>query len=103
MSRDITTVPPAGIEPATRGLVTMERPALPHLAWVIHHDGADGATYGKEPAVASLSRSAGPIHLGLDVHKDSISVAILDPHSEAPEVERIFNDEASVRRLIARF
>lgn len=53
--------------------------------------------------MASLSRSGGPIHLGLDVHKDSISVAILELHAEAPEVERIFHDEASVRRLIARF
>ena len=40
---------------------------------------ADGATYGKEPAVASVSRTKGPIHLGLDVHKDSISVAIRAP------------------------
>jgi transposase len=45
----------------------------------------------------------GATHLGLDVHRDSISVAILDPRDEAPEVERIFHDEPSVRRLIARF
>jgi hypothetical protein len=43
------------------------------------------------------------IHLGLDVHKDSISAAILEPNREVPEVEKIFNDEYSVRRLIARF
>ena len=53
--------------------------------------------------MASVSRTKGPIHLGLDVHKDSISVAILEPHAEAPEVDRIFHDEASVRRLIGRF
>jgi transposase len=52
--------------------------------------------------VPSVSRSGRLIHLGLDVHKDSISVAILHPGSDAPEVERIFHDEASVRRLIAR-
>ena len=45
----------------------------------------------------------GVTHLGLDVHRDSISVAILHPRDEAPEVERIFHDETSVRRLIARF
>lgn len=45
----------------------------------------------------------GVTHLGLDVHRDSISVAILRPRDEAPEVERIFHDETSVRRLIARF
>lgn len=45
----------------------------------------------------------GLIHLGMDVHRDSISVAILEPDREAAEVDRVFNDEYSVRRLIARF
>jgi hypothetical protein len=31
----------------------------------------------------------GPIHLGLDVHKDTISVAILPPDRDGPDVERI--------------
>ncbi len=43
------------------------------------------------------------IFLGLDVHKDSISVGILRPGEDSPDVERIFHDEDSVRRLIARF
>ena len=43
------------------------------------------------------------IHLGLDVHKDSISAAILNPDHESPDVEKIFHDEESVRRLIGRF
>lgn len=43
------------------------------------------------------------IHLGLDVHKDSISVGILNPGQETPDVEKIFHDEESVRRLIGRF
>jgi len=47
--------------------------------------------------VPSVSRTKRPIHLGLDVHKDSISVAILHPDSEAVDVERIFHDETSVR------
>jgi transposase len=51
--------------------------------------------------VASVSH-LGPIHLGLDVHKDTISVAILAPHREVPEVDRIPHDEASVRRLVGR-
>jgi len=50
----------------------------------------------------SVSRT-GPIHLGLDVHKDSISVAVLEPERETAEVDRIFNDEYSVRHLIDRF
>jgi hypothetical protein len=36
--------------------------------------------------VPSVSRRKGPIHLGLDVHKDSISVAILHPNDEAVDV-----------------
>ena len=50
------------------------------------------------PSVAHL----GLIHLGLDVHKDTISVAILAPDRESPEVDRIPHDEPSVRRLVGR-
>ena len=52
--------------------------------------------------MASVSQLA-PIHLGLDVHKDTISVAILAPQREIPEVDRIPHDEASIRRLVAQF
>src|SRR3954453_23039459 len=45
----------------------------------------------------------GSIHLGLDVHKDSISVAVLPWGQESAEVDKIFHDEPSVRRLVARF
>ena len=50
----------------------------------------------------SLSQR-GPTHIGLDVHKDTISAGILPPGQDAPEVERIWHDEESVRRLVARF
>jgi transposase len=50
------------------------------------------------PSVSHL----GPIHLGLDVHKDTISVAILAPDRDGSDVERIPHDEASVRRLVGR-
>jgi transposase len=63
---------------------------------------AEGATYGKEPAVASIAQGRF-IHLGMDVHRDSISVGVLEPDRESAEIDRIFNDEYSVRRLIARF
>ena len=52
--------------------------------------------------MSSIARGAF-IHLGMDVHKDSISVGVLEPGREAAEIDRIFNDEYSVRRLIARF
>jgi transposase len=51
--------------------------------------------------VASVSHLA-PTHLGLDVHKDTISVAILAHDRDGPDVERIPHDEASVRRLVGR-
>ena len=38
----------------------------------------------------------------MDVHRDSISVGVLLPDREVPEVERIAHDEASVRRLVGR-
>jgi transposase len=44
----------------------------------------------------------GPIHLGLDVHKDTISAGILRPDQQVPGVGRITNDEPSVRRLVGR-
>jgi transposase len=52
--------------------------------------------------VPSVSHLA-PTHLGLDVHKDTISVAILAPDRDGPDVERIAHDEVSVRRLVGRF
>jgi hypothetical protein len=51
--------------------------------------------------VPSVSHLA-PTYLGLDVHKDTISVAVLAPDRESPEVDRIPHDEASVRRLVGR-
>jgi len=71
------------------------------MTWVTHTD-AGGANIRKEPAVTSVSHLV-PIHLGLDVHKDTISVGILAPDQQVPDVERIAHDEASVRRLVARF
>ncbi len=42
-------------------------------------------------------------HLGLDVAKDSMAVAVLAPDRDRAPVEKIFHDEVSVRRLIDRF
>ena len=49
------------------------------------------------------STQRGLIYLGLDVAKDSIAVGILRPDEVVPDTEKIFHDEASVRRLINRF
>src|SRR5436190_5822729 len=59
-------------------------------------------TYGgREPTVSSISHR-GLVHLGMDVSKDSISVALLEPDRDVAVVDKIFHDEESVRRLIKR-
>ena len=47
----------------------------------------------------SVTSAAGPIHLGMDTSKNTIVVGILMPGDEIPVIDRIWNDEASVRRL----
>src|SRR5436190_482319 len=74
---------------------------VPRIAWVIHA-GVDGATHGRSRPVSSIA-ARGLTYLGLDVHRDTISVAVLGPGREAPTVDRIANDEPSVRRLVAQF
>ena len=44
----------------------------------------------------------GFVHLGMDVAKDSIAVAVLSPDRDTAEVDKIFHDTDSVRRLIKR-
>jgi len=53
--------------------------------------------------VPSIAAAGGLTYLGLDVHRDTISVAVLRPRRDAAEVDRIANDEPSVRRLLAQF
>jgi len=53
--------------------------------------------------MSSVADQQGLVYLGLDVHKDSISVGILRGDESVPDVERIFADGESVRRLISRF
>jgi hypothetical protein len=50
----------------------------------------------------SVSRR-GVVHLGLDVSKDWIVAGILRPDEQVPDVEKVFHDEESMRRLIGRF
>ena len=51
-----------------------------------------------------IAAARGLTFLGLDVHRDTISVAVLGPgREEAPTVDRIANDEPSIRRLVGRF
>jgi transposase len=47
----------------------------------------------------SVTSAAGLIHLGMDTSKNTIVVGVLMPGDEIPVIDRIWNDEASVRRL----
>ena len=47
--------------------------------------------------------SAELIHLGMDVSMNAIVVGVLRPGEEMPVVDRVFNDEESIRRLVGRF
>ncbi len=53
--------------------------------------------------MSSVAVGGGPIHLGMDTSKNKIAVAVLRWGEQTPDIEMIFNDEASVRRLIGRF
>ena len=49
--------------------------------------------------MSSVASAAGAIHLGMDTSKNTIVVGILMPGEEVPVVDRIWNEEGSVRRL----
>ena len=53
--------------------------------------------------MSSIAAARGLTFLGLDVHRDTVWVAVLGPRHEAPTVDRMANDEPSIRRLVARF
>lgn len=53
--------------------------------------------------MSSVTRDRESIHLGLDVHKDSITAGVLEPAAESPVMTRIGPDEDAVRRLIRKF
>lgn len=96
-----------GIIWCARRLVSMERPAPGSArSYLVGHPARMGGKVPhaeRRPAVmVSVARLGGPIHLGMDVAMDSIVVGILPQDAESPVVERVFHDEASVRRLVAR-
>jgi transposase len=45
----------------------------------------------------------GPIHLGLDVHRNTISIATLLPDQASAAVEQIPSDETAVLAFVGRF
>lgn len=53
--------------------------------------------------MSSLASPAGAIHLGMDTSKNTIVVAVLMPGEEVSVIDRLWNEEGSVRHLVGRF
>src|SRR5215211_770674 len=90
-----------GREPA--GQVSMERPARVRESRGSPTAHRGRSHYRKEPAAMARLAHTGPIHLGLDVHRDTISVGTLPPDAASAAVERIPSDEAAVLAFVGRF
>lgn len=53
--------------------------------------------------MSSLVTGSDVVHVGMDTSKNTIVVAVLRGGEQVPAVDRVFNDEVSVRRLFGRF
>jgi hypothetical protein len=51
--------------------------------------------------MSSVTPAARAIHLGMDTSKNTIVVGVLMPGREVPVLDRIANEEGSVRHLVA--
>jgi len=72
-------------------------------AWIIRVGSArTEPTYGKRESTMTSLAHRGFVHLGMDVSRDSISVAVLHPDRDTAELDKISADEPSVRRLFKR-
>jgi transposase len=50
-----------------------------------------------------MSTSSSKIHVGMDVHKDTVMIAVLPESAEKPTVvKQLPNDERALRRSLAR-
>src|SRR5258706_460759 len=49
-----------------------------------------------------VTSAAGPIHLGMDTSKNTIVVGVLMPGEQVTVIDRLWNEEGSVRHLIGR-
>src|SRR5260221_390182 len=50
----------------------------------------------------SVTSAAGAIHLGMDTSENTIVVGVLMSGEEVPVIDRVWNEEGSVRHLIGR-
>ena len=52
--------------------------------------------------MASLPSGPGTVYVGMDTSAREIVCGVLRPGTEVPAVERVANDEESVRRLVGK-
>src|SRR4029450_3511856 len=83
--------------------VSMERPARVRESRGSPTAYRGRSHYRKAPAAMARTPQQGPTHLGLDVHRNTISVATLLPACASAEVEQIPSDEAAVLAFLGRF
>src|SRR4030042_1729769 len=69
---------------------------LPRIPWIICGTGPQ-SRHTEGPAMEEH------IHIGLDVHKETVAVAVLRPDSSQCEERVIANTPEALRRLISRF
>lgn len=50
-----------------------------------------------------LQRPGGLVHVAFDASRDTLVAGVLRPGEETPTIERVFNDEGSVRRFVKGF
>ena len=77
-------------------------PCCPHLRGSFMLVATNGADIRRRESTMTSLAHRGFVHLGMDVSKDSISVAILPPDRDTAVVDKISSDGESVRRLIKR-
>ena len=53
--------------------------------------------------MSSLQHRDDLVHIAFDASKDVLVAGVLRPGEETPTIERVFNDEASIRRFIRGF
>jgi hypothetical protein len=50
-----------------------------------------------------LHRSGDLVHVAFDASKDLLVAGVLHPGEDSPTIERLFNDEPSIRRFVRAF
>ena len=53
--------------------------------------------------MSSMQHRDNLVHIAFDASKDVLVAGVLHPGEETPTIERVFNDEPSIRRFVRAF